>query len=236
MAREIQLDFKELLEFFKNYNLNSIQFSGDLKNCLSYQHKKYFSYLIFIAEIGSQKSNHNPPLISESQLEFITESCSDIGNSLFLMVNGAYKPSKMMLRSSIETFLKGFVLDDIADIDKEKSVYDIFDRIKALTFFNIEVHKEIFESIHNTYKLLCEDIHTASKLNMANITALTYFPTNDIKKIENFTNTSTRLVCNYIDLLAFKYNSYFHHMHHRNKEIILENISREYRRQIMGID
>lgn len=236
MSREIKQDFNELIEFLKQYSLSSIEFTDDIKDHLSSQHKKYFSYLTFIAEIECLISSGLTPTISIKQLEFLTESCSDIGNSIFLMINGAYKPTRMVLRSSIETFLKGFVLDEINDIDTEKSVYVIFDKVKDLDFFKNNIQKSLFDSIHNIYKILCEDIHTATKINMAHITAMVYFPTVDKQKIKEINSLSLRLVGNYIDLLSLKYTLYLHNMHHRNQEVLLENISKIHRREIMGLN
>jgi hypothetical protein len=236
VSRELQQDFKELIDFFTGYSLSSIEFTGDLRIYLSSQHKKYFSYLTFIAEIEALLDKELTPSVSVKQLEFLTESCSDIGNSIFLMINGAYKPSRMVLRSSIETFLKGFVLDEIIDIDTEKSVYALFDKVAALDFFNQDNPKIILNSIHTAYKTLCEDIHTATKINMAHITSMIYFPTVDNQKIKDISSISLKLVGNYIDLLGFKYDNYLHNMHHRNKEILLENISRIYRREILGLN
>jgi len=236
VSRELQQDFKKLIEFFRAYSLGSIEFKGELRTYLSSQHKKYFSYLTFIAEIEELLDKELTPEVSNKQLEFLTESCSDIGNSIFLMVNGAYKPSRMVLRSSIETFLKGFVLDEIVDIDKEKSVFALFDRVEELAFFKQDNPKIILNSIHSSYKTLCEDIHTATKINMAHITSMVYFPTVDNRKISDISTISLKLVSNYIDLLGLKFDSYLHNMHHRNREVLMENISRIYRREILGLN
>lgn len=237
MSREITQDFSNLVEFIKEYNLQALSGNADFLRILSQQHKKFFSYLTCIAElIPLAKDNTLSPAVSDNQLDFITESCSDIGSALFVMTHGAYKASKIMLRSSIETFHKGFNLDLIPDLDQEKSVFNIFDRVKALPFFANEPQKSLFDTIHQDYKLLCQDTHTAADINMQHITALKYFPTFSIVDATQLSDILMRLVSSYNTLICLKYNEHFQKMHHRNKENIIENIPKPFRPLIHGVD
>ena len=128
MSREIPDDFAKLVDFIKEYNLQTVASNREFLKILSQQHKKFYSYLTCVAELTELSKNTSlKPKIVKNQIAFITESCSDIGSTLFVMTHGAYKASKMMLRSSIETFLKGFTLDELTNINLEKSVFNIFD-------------------------------------------------------------------------------------------------------------
>jgi len=236
MSREVSADFKDLVNFIEKYDLSPLISNRDFIKVLSEQHKKFFSYLTFLAEISTLANDHTiKPNIGSKQLEFIIESCSDVANALFVMTHGAYKPARMMLRSSIETFLKGFNLDELTDLDKEKSVYAIFDRVYTLPFFIEEPKKTLIDSIHNDYKLLCLDTHTATSVNMQQITALKYFPTFNSTEASRISEILMRLVSSFITLLCIKYNSHYHRMHHRNKEIIIESIPKQYRQVVYGI-
>lgn len=236
MSRETTQDFANLVKFIEEYNLRTLPTNPDFLNVLSQQHKKFFSYLTCIAElVPIVKDTSLTPLISNDQLDFITESCSDIGNALFVMTHGAYKASKMMLRSSIETFHKGFNLDAIARLDQEKSIFVLFDKIKVLPFFSREPAKSLFEIIHQKYKLLCQDTHTAANINMQHITALKYFPTFSINEANKLSSTLIQLVSCFNTLICLKYNMHFQKMHHKNKENIIESIPRQYRPLIHGI-
>ncbi|WP_347159414.1 hypothetical protein [Pontibacter chitinilyticus] len=236
MSREINEDFSSLVAFLKGYNLTSLAINEDFLKIISQLHKKYFAYLTFIAELTYLQKKGQATALSVKQIEFITESCSDVGSSIFVMTQGAYKASRMMLRSSIETFIKGFNLDEIPDLDSEKSVYAIFDKVKALSFFQIEPNKALLESIHQDYKLLCKDTHTATALNMRHITAMKYFPSFDIAEATQLKEFSIRLVSNYNTLLGIKYNSLFHLMHYKNKENILESIQRKFKPLLLGVE
>lgn len=236
MSREISEDFSNLTSFIDKYDLKTLLNNREFLQILSQQHKKFFAYLTCVAEIDAlAKDAAILPNISEKQLFFIIESCSDIGSALFVMTHGAYKASKMMLRSSIETFLKGFSLDELVDIDQEKSVYNIFDRVKALLFFEENSAKELFGLIHGEYKNLCQDAHTATDENMQHITALKYFPTFQLDEATDISNSLMRLVSSYITLLCLKYNNHFIRMHHRNKENVIENIPKKFRALVNGL-
>ena len=236
MSREIPDDFANLITFLKGYNLTALGSNQPFIKILSQQHKKYFSYLTFVAELTQlSKDKKLEPNLSQKQLDFITESCSDIGSTIFVMAHGAYKAARLSLRSSIETFNKGFNLDFITTLDEEKSVFAIFDKIKDLDFFKNDPTKSLINSIHQDYKTLCEDAHTATRLNMQHITALKYFPTFDIDEANELSNLLMKLVSSYNSLLGIKFNSQFHRMHHRNKENITETIPKKLRPLIQGI-
>ena len=109
-------------------------------------------------------------------------------------------------------------------------MYRMFDNIKQLDFFSKNaLALEIFNKIHQSYKLLCGDVHTATTQNMANISALNYFPSFDNKAADSVCKYVLSLIPNYLTLLLLKYNSQFHKFHHRNKEIIMESIPRIHR-------
>lgn len=235
MSREIKADFEKLKEFFNTYELPELNENKQLLAILSQQHKKHYSILAFLSELVKLRETVEEEPISQLQIDFLLESASDIGNSMFMMMHGAYKPARMMLRSSIENFLKAISLDTEQDINQEKSVYKIFDRVKALDFFQKDPMKEIFTQIHQTYKELCSDTHTASEINMAHITAMKYFPGYDSKEATTTNDVTIKLASHFLVLICLKFNSIFHVMHHRNKENILISIPKEHRPKIQGI-
>ena len=235
MARELQADFKLLLKFLSDYNIKKVITTSSFIVNLKRQHKYHYSLLSFIAELSQLAKQKNPkPRVSKKQLEFFTECCSDIGKTLFLMTHGSYKASKMLLRSSIETFLKGFNLDQIKDLDKDTSVFSIFERVKNLEFFKKSDNKKIFNSIRGEYKLLCQTVHSSQRENMSKILGLKYFPNYSSKSSQQIVRITSSLVQNYITLLCLKYNFYLHQMHYKSREVIMENTVRGCRKRIQG--
>ncbi len=226
MSREINNDLKELKDFIEIYSIKHLSNEQNFNVLLSQQHKKLFSYLTFIAELNFQIAEQNRlKRISQEQIDFLTESCSDIGNAVFLTIHGAYKASRMMLRSSIETFHKGFNLDELPNITNTKSLFEIFDNVKALSFFTNEPLKSAENKIHSHYADLCKDTHTAKLENMQHTVGLKYFPAYSEEATKENSKILLDLVSNYLTCLSFKYKDYLMNMHHRNRENIVENIS-----------
>lgn len=239
MSREVVHDFEKFKSFFQNYSLSGFDSNTQLLDNLSQLHKKYFAFLTFIAELQYQKENPSKgvsPLIGNNQLIYLSEACSDIGNAIFMSVHGAYKAAKLMLRSSIETFCKGIFEDEEPKILTEKSLYVVFDLIMALDSLKEEPSKIVFQTIHNEYKKLCADTHTATTVNMAQITALKYFPTYDSKSMNEIKDIIFKLIPSYLFLLGLKYNKYYFKMDYRNKESVITQVKREFRPLIQGIE
>lgn len=228
MAREITADFSELEKFVKEYTIESIFSNAELKGIISQYHKKYYSYITVLAEMKNE--------FEEKQYEYLLESCSDSGTALFHIFHGAYKSSKLILRSSIETFLKGFCKKDIPDIIEETSMYELFRKVKAHEYFDSEFTKPLIEQIHLGYKELCKDVHTAEQINMENISALNHFPKSSIENSKKITELSSKLIACYITLLCHKYNKQYHKIHYKNKDIITLGIPKKKRPTINNID
>lgn len=227
MSRVVKLDFEKLKDFVKNYSLEGLLADEDFIHLISTCHKKYFAYLTLIAELKNS--------LKGKEFSFLLESTSDIATALFHLFSGSYKSSKLILRSSIETFLKGFCLSFIEDIDKESSIYEMFNRIKALSFFSEDFNKQELTTIHKYYKELCKDVHSADEINMEKISALNLFPKYSKDDANVIITIFIKLIPSYITLLCIKYNVVFHKIHHRNREIILDAINRNKRPKINNI-
>lgn len=93
-------DFDRLLEFLNNYNLTASVGDKDFRKILASCHKRYYSYLVFVVELNQQSGFS----IQENQYDYLLESVSDVGQSLFSFMNGCYKGACLLLRSSIELY------------------------------------------------------------------------------------------------------------------------------------
>lgn len=226
MSRIVKKDFKELIKYIEEFNLKTLLTEQGYSNFISIYHKKYFSFLVLSTELET--------ITPSKEYSYLKESNSDLITCLFHLTTGNYKSGKLLLRSSIECYLKSFTLDWIQNIDKEKSVYEIFERIKSLPYFSNEPFKSEFKNIHNLYKILCKDVHTADDVNMANINSLDFFPKYSKKKANEITNIILKLIPSYCFLLANKFNVSFHKIHHNHKELVLQSIDKKYRPIIMN--
>lgn len=233
MSRVMKEDFEELLKFITDFSLKSIITDKEAKETISACHKCYYAYLVLISElkltIGEKKYSC---IITENQYNFLKESCSDMGQAFFLMINGCYKGARMLLRSSIENFIKAISLDEIKDIDKNKSVYDIFDKSKEILIYKDNV--ALWDMIHDQYKELCKDVHTSDLNHMANITALNYFPTFEKKQAVEIYKFIHNLSQAYVSSLAIKYNQQYHQINYLNKNVTNSLIIKDMKKKVFN--
>jgi len=228
MSRLVTEDFVELKEFFSKYSTATNIGNKFFVKFLSSYHKKYLAYLTYIAEISSYKTKKTLARLLDSQFDFFSESCSDCGLALFDSVNGNYKAARLLLRSSIENFMKAIAQDEDNSIDQESSVYNLFNRAKVISFFSRAEAKRLFDDIHQEYKELCKDVHTATTANMTKLSALNTFPAFDQKEAYSFLRIVLTLVTSYITLMALKYNAHYHSIGYANKEVIENGIRQDY--------
>lgn len=228
MSRRIKEDFEKLLEFFDTYTLKANISDVNFKEFLSVYHKRYYAYLTFIAELSQFSTRSLIIALTKDQYQYYSESCSDCGLALFDAVNGNYKGARLLLRSSIENFIKGICLDEDSSINSEKSVYELFDRAKAVSFFSKVTTKNLFDVVHQQYKDLCKDVHTATFDNMVQLSALNTLPVFDKKLSGSVVNVVLHLIPAYVTMLSLKYNKFYHSIYYENKEIIQLAILSDY--------
>lgn len=232
MSRLVSEDFNKLCSFITSYSLTGILENKEVVKLLSTYHKKYYGYLVFMEKLHQAKEENE---ISESQYDFLQESCSDIGQAFFLLFHGCYKGAKLLLRSSIENFLKGICLDEDPSLPKTKSVYEIFDKAKLTTVFS-DVKISLHDTIHNEYALLCQDVHTADKTHMASVTALNNFPSFDKKQADIVTKFVLHLEPVYMTLLALKFNNIYHKMNPLHKEVTNKEILNDFKKSVHNVE
>lgn len=235
MSREVTQDFEELKKFLEEYKLEKVFQNEEITEELKKTHKKYFSLLTLISELEPvvDDISFNPKL-TKSQFSYLVESSSDIGTAIFQSVNGSYKSARMLLRSSIETFFKGFCMEDIDGILTEKRIFVIFDAIKELDYFKQDTQKALLHTCLDEYSELCKDIHTASVANMQNLTALKYFPSYEKSKMYDISERIIKLIPIFLFFTCNKFNPQYQNMHHRNKENILLSIRKKLRPIILS--
>lgn len=234
MSRLIKDDFDKLCTFIKDYSLSDVLEIEDAKKLLSSYHKNYFAYLVLIEEIHHKVEQKDEALMSKEQYEYLQESCSDVGQAFFLIFHGCYKGAKLLLRSSIENFLKGSCLDEDNSLPSTKSVYEVFDKAKATGTFK-EAKARLHAQLHNEYALLCQDVHTADVSHMASIAALNHFPSFQKDDACNISKMVQKIIPIYITTIALKYNSAYHSMSYNHKDITNKEIINEYKKEVHNI-
>lgn len=230
MSREVSIDSKKLVEFFKNYNIESQFLNTLFETELKSMHKKIYGFLLFVMEVEYQNSQES--FIEEKSLFYLKESSSDMMQALFCWVNGAYKPAELMLRSSIETYLKAVIGNTFEEIYNEKSMYKIFDLAKVHSFFSSDISNKSFATIHNNYKILCMTAHTADINKLSSLTTMRLLPMFNGKQSKAY----TKLFINTLDaMLASLFNNYYskvYSMHPMNLSAFVSTIPLAMKKEI----
>lgn len=140
-----------------------------------------------------------------------------------------------MIRTAIENFVRAIGALEDKTLLSEKNVYSLFKKASELPIFsdNAEI-KKAFDQLHSDYKLLCQDVHTASDRNMDFLSSLADFPSYKEEKGELCEKVFVRTSKLMIFVFCFVFNQFFHRMHHRNKENILVSIQKSLRPLILG--
>ncbi len=232
MPRQMKSDFDSLITFLNSYSLGALCTDTDFVKFLSTLHKKFYAYLVLVEEMRPFVNNSNKhSVLSTLQFDYLRESVSDCGQALFLSINGCYKGARLLLRSSIENFLKGICLDEVTAIVTEKSVYQVFDDADAAMVFKTTTIKA---DLHSLYSLLCQDVHTADVNHMTGITALKFFPHYDKKEADQLTQIYIQLLPLFISAICIKFRKCYHSIEYENKGIIAQSQMKKYKAMIMG--
>ncbi|MDE1341063.1 hypothetical protein [Vibrio aestuarianus] len=228
MTRECKSDFDSFLSYIASYKISENLEQTSYVETAKSMHKAYFSLLHFHCELNFQRELFRGEYSDdENILSRISEVVSDIGSSNFNWINGSYKASRVMLRSSIENFVRGLSSIENETQLTEKSVYSLFDNAKESNIFNSnETVRLCFNSIHSSYKELCKDTHTASIANMENISSLVDYPKYFEDKSRDTGAIFVSVVKDILIMLCLIFNKVFHKMHHKNQQNILISIPR----------
>lgn len=229
MTREIAEDFAILETFIGGFNLSNIASNAEIIGKMKPMHKKLFALMTFVAEVDHKNQDSN--ILSPRSLNYLKESVSDMGQALFCWIQGAYKPANLILRSSIETFVRATAGQENNDIFSEKNMYRVFELAHVTSYFNSEMCNDFLSSIHSTYKELCIIAHTGSFASMAHISALKTFPFFSKKEAQlvyrDFVKISTMML-SIVYVIFFKF---IHTMHPHNQLNFLCAIAKNYKKR-----
>ena len=222
MSREISADFKILTSFIDKFELSIILKEQDLLDNMKPMHKKLFALMTFISEIDQKNDEHK--IFSQKGLDYLKESISDMGQSFFCWSQGAYKPSNLILRSSIETFVKAIAGQEDISIYSEKNMYKVFELAKNTNYFSSGYCQPFFAKIYSSYKDLCQVVHTAGLTNMSHISALKTFPLFSKREALSFSKEFIELATQMLCVIYVNFFGFIHIMHHKNQSNFILSI------------
>ncbi len=240
MTREIKEDFEALSNFLNEYSLASVSLDDNYNSLLSSQHKKYYAVLTLLSEFKHQgltpvkEDLDDEDSLNQAFLNYLTESISDLGSSLFVWLHGAYKAAKIILRSSLENFFRCMTLIFDPEVLKLKNTYELIDKFKQIKPLESDAGMQIYSALKDLYSLLCADVHTATVDNMQHVSALGYFPGFDQTKAKEFEGLFSRTAQGYVNLLCLTFSQQYFEMHHKNRDIIAAVLSKDVKCLIVG--
>lgn len=240
MSRLVKADFDEVIVFLKAYSVAPTVSQADFVQIASRCHKRYFALMVFGAEIfdrqpGSSKGSTTQQAIHTRNIYF-QEFISDMGGALFNWCHGAYKPAKLLLRSSLENLMKALSISESPSILTMTSVYEVFDTAAKTKVFSGRLEKLMFGRFRQLYASLCADAHGASLANMQQTKSLNYFPAFNAKIAEAVADFYCRIAQEALNVLCLAFKPVVIAMHYANNDAIAPLLSKSVKRALHEID
>lgn len=231
MPRALNEDYTDLLEFINNYSITDKYNKGLSDNIIKPIHKSYYSTLVLLAELNHQKAKPEVSCIGAVKAQrklfwlHLSESFSELGSSFFLIINGCYKASDQVLRSSIENFIKALGSLDKTGLNQIKSVCEIFEKSGSSKFFSTDLGRQNHNKLSTLYSSLCSTVHTGDEKHMQKISSLGDFPAINIDRAKIAKKNYINIAKIYTSSLSAMFPQNFHKMHHRNRDIVQLSLS-----------
>jgi hypothetical protein len=125
---------------------------------------------------------------------------------------------------------------EMGPVMTEKNVYKVFAMAAQTSPFSPSPNRALFDDLNTWYGEFSEDVHTGRAVNMANVSSLSHFPHFNAKAAEKATVRIANVGAQQLSLLALVFNPTFHAMHHRNRELICENIPKALRKMVQNVE
>jgi hypothetical protein len=233
MTRECEKDFEAIKGYVESYSISHNLKKANYISSLKMVHRGYFSAITWSSELSHGRDeflktykNANDDIVLR-----LSEVVSDLGSCVFNWLNGNYKVSKIMLRVCIENFIRAVsAIEDKSQIS-EKNVYKLFVVASSQSVF--DECKEFYSMLHADYVNLCADAHTAALQNMEHLTSLADIPAFDDDKSCLVKDFIVRVSENVNLIFCLVFNDFYHSMHHRNKENILNGLKKRNKPLVM---
>lgn len=224
----------DLQNYLEAYELMQVAQLREHKRQLKALYRHYHAVLVWHAHLTRSSTPHLTAAEYKTYFLFLEEAVSDLCQALFLWSHGLYKPSCLILRSSVENFFRSIGLYERQAILGITSVYELVEVIRNVPIVqSSSTTKILFEQMHGVYKTLCRHVHTSDKNHMALITAVGALPTFDKAKA----NTSGKHIRNQCQLsngfLCFMFSKKLRKFHHSDRDSVLDALRPSIRREVM---
>jgi hypothetical protein len=172
MSRVADADLRLLEDFLESYRVPvdlGAQARGLLlKRC----HRQVLAALqiwsrfCVLAESGSSSVHPVPVDPSADTLSYIGEYFSDLVGVLGCLIHSLYKPANMLLRSAVESLVRGLAGITLLEAKETKSVYRLFELARDQQVFQGASVVD-FSALQQIYGDLCLHVHSATPAQRA---------------------------------------------------------------------
>ena len=202
MSRKVREDYRDFKSFLSTpIDMDKSFFCENESNFFKPVHKYIFSYMNYIHEINNEED-----YLPKESLCYLNESLSDIIQSVHSFSLGMIKPSELILRSSIENFIRAISSSMKIDLLEERRIYKLFEESEKMDIFS--ENTDYFNNLKNSYSNLCRSTHSSLEehRNISSFDEVNQFKKSDMPKYISEINSIIR---SYIVLLV-KYNPEFY--------------------------
>jgi len=234
MNDQTKKDLDTLHHFLNSYTLDTILVNEDLSFTVKRLHGVYFGLITFAAELEMLSASDKFVLKSTKEnRKYLKEVCSDLGHAFFCNIQGSYKGAGMLLRSSLENFLK-VVISSKENTLIEEYGFRLRERAKRAFLKNVLIKDLIDEMYKNHYSRLSELVHTSRIKQMEQTSSLNYFPKFSEAPSQKIGSQFVKLSQYFTLISCLIYKEYFLEMHPANQRTILKAIAPNYRPIVLG--
>lgn len=231
----IEEGLKELQTFLEDYNLKKVMGLKEHQQKLTYIYKCYHALLVWQVVL----KRITPSQLTQDEYQtfclFFDECVSDMCQSVFLWNHGLYKPNYLMLRSSVENFFRCIGFYEHQAILELSSTFDLIAVIKNTPLVKQSTHLlKLFQQLHQSYKMLCQHVHTSTQTHMSLTTAVGVFPKFDKEEASLASEQIRKNIIAYCAFLGFMFRSEYKKLHHSELDIISNILSPSIRRELMS--
>jgi len=159
MSKSMQLHLGEIQEFLSSYKPSSFD-GASVPASFASAYKRFHAVLIWQDALDRSATVSAPIKI------YMNEATADLSHSLLCSIFSFYKPSRMMLRSTIENLMRVCVLLCGSDPFQAKSTYELVSLFTGTKLSKAPETNRPLQLVLRTYDEMCKYVHTSTPMHM----------------------------------------------------------------------
>lgn len=222
--RARQASFKELEKYLEEYKLKRVAVDTDALPRLKPLYKQAYSLMVWRIYIVGDADWGQGAAHADRAKVYAGESVSDVIQSVLLLVQGLYKPARMLIRSAIENVIRMMGAIEGQRVDGIKSVEEVFGVVANTDFYAGRARMvRLLQTARGDYAELSSYVHSADQ-HMSLVDALRVFPRYDAKEFRATAAKCERTCRVANSLLCYRLGECLWRMDFRHRDDLLESL------------